>query len=321
MIIQIFYYLELYFHKRWNALLVIFIGLDRAGKSSIKVYLESLNLDAAKNTSMSNGIEAFQRGSLKIEVFPGQRRLRYNEKLYQIYFKMARKIVFVVDSADHSRFDEVKRFWGYVQHMIKKYCEDVEDVEIIFVAHKRDLRGSLSAEEIYSRLNLKGVTRVFFVNTSIYDPLSISQLLSIIYGSRRTGAMDLAERLRIICGAEFSFIYDGQVLPVAYSAPKRDNGKILETINDILCILEKIDRIRAFVGFWKKKNIVMVSSELESDKVIASANSRDLEFDNKNEKYDRILVGVFDFRKPLRDVLTLCKATAIKYLSIREKVW
>ena len=275
----------------------VFVGLDRAGKSSIKVYLETLNTELAEKTKMSNGIEVYQRGKLKIEVFPGQRRLRYNEKLYEVYFRIAKKIVFIVDSADHTRFDEVRKYWDYVLNMIKKYCENVE---IIFVAHKQDLKEAIRAEELFRKLSLQSDNiPVRYVNTTIYDPWSIARLLKIIHGADRAGVDDITDTLRKLCDADLAFIYDGHILPIAFS-PKIE-GDIIVHINDVLCSLEKIDRIRAFVGYFTEKNLVLVSVGVEKE---------------------RILVGVYGFRKPLREILQYCKEAGERYVrTYRSRLW
>ena len=278
-------------------MLVVFVGLDRAGKSSIKVYLETLNTDLAEKTEMSNGIEVYQKGGLKIEIFPGQRRLRYNERLYEIYFRIARKIVFVVDAADHSRFDEVKRYWDYVMGMIKKYCGGVE---IVFVAHKQDLKGAIPAQELYRRLGLdSGGVPVKFVDTTIYDPWSIAGLLKVIHGGDTIRVDDIAETLRRLCGAELAFIYDGHILPLAFS-PKAEDRVILH-INDVVCSMEKIDRIRALIGFFREKNIVLVSVGGDEE---------------------RILVGVYGSRKDIKEVLKHCRDAGKRYLErYRDIMW
>ncbi len=277
-------------------MLCVFVGLDRAGKSSIKVYLETLNVELAEKTEMSNGIEVYQRGGLKIEVFPGQRRLRYNEKLYEVYFRAAKKIVFVVDSADHKRFEEVKKYWDYVMEMIRKYCGDVE---IIFVAHKQDLEGSIPARELYGRLGLdSGGVPVRFVDTTIYDPWSIARLLSMLHGSR--GVMDMADTLRTMCRADFAFIYDQQLLPVAYS-PRDGKNHIILHINDVVCSLEKIDRIMAVVGIFRDKKLGIVAVE---------------------EEGSRVIVGVYGFGVSIRDMLEFCRRAGTRYISeYRGELW
>ena len=277
----------------------VFVGLDRAGKSSIKVYLETLNIEIAKNTKMSNGIEVYQRGGLKIEVFPGQRRLRYNEKLYQVYFGVARKIVFVVDSADHERFDEVRRYWDYVMRMVRKYCGDVE---IVFVAHKRDLEGSIPARELYGRLGLdSGGVPVKFVDTTIYDPWSIAGLLKVIHGGDAIRVDDIVETLRRLCDAELAFIYDGHILPLAFSPKKLEGDNIIVYLNDVICSLEKIGQIKAFVGVFEKRKLGTIAVGTNKE---------------------RIIVGVYGFKTRITEALEYCRQTALRYMNqYRGELW
>jgi len=94
---------------------IAFVGLDRAGKSSIKVYLESLSLNSAMNTRISNGVETYLVRNFRIDVFPGQEKLRYEETLYERLFPFVSKVVLVVDSVDRKRFPEVRKFWKFVK--------------------------------------------------------------------------------------------------------------------------------------------------------------------------------------------------------------
>jgi len=280
-------------------MLVVFVGLDRAGKSSIKVYLETLNTDLAEKTEMSNGIEVYQKGGLKIEIFPGQRRLRYNERLYEIYFRIARKIVFVVDAADHSRFDEVKRYWDYVMGMIKKYCGGVE---IVFVAHKQDLKGAIPAQELYRRLGLdSGGVPVKFVDTTIYDPWSIAGLLKVIHGGDTIRVDDIVETLRRLCDAELAFIYDGHILPLAFSPKKLEGDNIIVYLNDVICSLEKIGQIKAFVGVFEKRKLGTIAVGTNKE---------------------RIIVGVYGFKTRITEALEYCRQTALRYMNqYRGELW
>jgi len=281
-------------------MLCVLLGLDRAGKSSIKVYLETLNADLASKTEMSNGIEVYQRGSLKIEIFPGQRRLRYNERLYQVFFPMAQKILFVFDAADRARFGEVEKYFRYVEQMIEKYCR--EEPELIFVAHKQDLEGAIDAREFFDSIIRKTkISKVQFLNTSIYDPWSMADLLKAVHGTDRVGTDSIVDTLRRLCSAEFAFIYDGHILPLAYS-PRLNDSVLLVNINDVVCSLEKLGQIEAFVGFFRDKNFAIVSVT-----------------DDDNE---RVLVGVLGFSKSLRETLALCRETGSKYLRLyRGRLW
>lgn len=282
-------------------MLIIFVGLDRAGKSSIKIYLETLDVEKAKNTKMSNGLEVYRVGDFKIEVFPGQLTLRKNEKLYEVFFPHTSKIVFVVDAADRKRFKAVSEYWRFVKKMIEKYCNDKP--QIILLAHKQDLDGAISPDELQKIIFSDEEIREFNVvsiGTSIYDPFSMASLLNILHGAKKASE-DIAEALRRIANAELAFIYDGHILPVIYSSKGRDSDKIITHINDILLSLEKIDRIQAFAGYFSQKNIAVISIETNDG---------------------RVLVGVFGFKNKLSYVLERCRDAGQKYISkYRSQLW
>ncbi len=282
-------------------MLIIFVGLDRAGKSSIKVYLETLDVEKAKNTRMSNGLEAYIVGDFRIEIFPGQQKLRYNEKLYQVFFPPASKIVLVVDAADCQRFEDVKLYWKYIRKMIEKYCQ--QKPQIILLAHKQDIDGAIPPEKlktiIFDREDFTKY-RITTLGTSIYDPFSMSSLLNILHGAKEASG-DIAETLRRITKAELAFIYDGHILPILYSPARIDNNKIIIHINDILLSLEKIDRIQAFAGYFSTKNIAVISINTDNRRVIA---------------------GVFGFKNKLSYVLERCRDAGRRYIEkYRDQLW
>jgi len=278
-------------------MLIIFVGLDRAGKSSIKIYLETLDVEKAKNTKMSNGLEVYKVGdTFKIEVFPGQEKLRYNEKLYQVFFPPADKIFFIFDAADKKRFNEVTKYFRYIEEMINKYCN--KKIEVILVAHKQDIEGAIKAKTFFEKhIKTTTINKISFLDTSIYDPFSLSNLLKKIHGTKID---NIVEALRRLCRAELAFLYDGHILPISYS-PAKPNNNIITHINQILIAFEKIDKIEAFAGYFKTKNIAAIAIY---------------------EKDSRIIIGVYGFKLSLRDTLNYCKQAGQKYISeYRDQMW
>ena len=283
-------------------MLVVFVGLDNAGKSSIKIYLETLDVEKAKKTRMSNCVEVYQRGNIKFEVFPGQLILRINEKLYEVFFPHVSKIVFVVDAADKERFKAAKEYWKFVEKMIEKYCD--KKPQIILLAHKQDLDGAISPDElqkiIFSDEEI-GEFNIVSIGTSIYDPISMSLLLKTIHGASRLGIDEIIDSLREKTNADVAFLYDSHLLPIAISSSGRDEN-IIDLINNLVVSLEKIGELLAFAGFFAgRRNIAVVSEKVDGD---------------------RILVGVFNFRVKLKDAIETCKSVHGHYLEeLRKRLW
>ncbi len=283
-------------------MLVVFLGLDKAGKTSIKVYLETLDTEKARNTRMSNGVEAYQRGDVKFEVFPGQFVLRMNERLYEVFFPHTHKIVFTVDAADKKRFSAVKEYWRFVKRMIEKYCDRTPN--IILLAHKQDLDDAVSPAElekiIFDKEDFSNYS-IETIGTSIYDPLSMSLLLRTIHGASKIGIEQIVDTLREKTGSDVAFLYDSHLLPIAVSTSGRDS-EIITLINDLIISIEKIGELTMFAGYFKgNRNIVAVSEKIGED---------------------RILVGVFNFRVKLKEALDLCMGVHKHYISeLRRRMW
>ena len=283
-------------------MLAVFVGLDAAGKTSIKVYLETLNLDAAKSTSMSNHNETYERGNLRIEVFPGQEILRFKEPLYATFFPAVDKLVFVVDASDTKRFSEAKKYWNFLKQMITKYCKKIP--QTIVLAHKQDLKESVSADIILDQIfDQEDIDKYNIVSleTSIYDPISISLLLMAIHDGENIGLDKIIEALRSRSRANAAFIFDGHILPICYSSIDEDT-KTMNLISDVICSLEKIGTIKTFISVFEDGgNMIAVSKKLNSE---------------------RVIIGVYDYKEKTKNVLDLCINTLEYYMrEIRKRAW
>lgn len=281
--------------------MLVFLGLDNAGKTSIKVYLETLNIEKAKQTKISDKVEVYQRGAMRVEIFPGQRVLRENEKLYEVFFPFVRRIAFIVDAADSQRFNEAKEYWNFVKRMIEKYCR--EKPEILFVAHKQDIPNAVPAdvvaEKILSKEDFKNY-RILLLNTSIYDPISMSLLLKALHGAHRLGIDKIVEVLRERTGADVAFIYDNHLLPIAISMKHKDE-KVVNRLTDIVISLERLGELKVLYGTYADGKDILLLSEYAKE---------------------RILIGVYGFTVNLKEVLIHCKATQKHYLAeMRRRLW
>ena len=240
-------------------MIVAFVGLDRAGKSSIKVYLESLSLNSAMNTKISNGVETYLVRNFRIDVFPGQEKLRYEETLYERLFPLVDVVALVVDASDKERFDEVRRYWEFLRKMIRKYTKG--NVRIILVAHKQDIKGAIQCSDL--KRIIFGEDRslkVACVDTSIYDPISMSLLLRILHGAEKVGIEAIVDALREKARSHIAMIFDGHLLPIAISGAK-PNSETFDRINDLIVALERYGRIKALMAVFENQKVFILSKQ------------------------------------------------------------
>lgn len=81
----------------------------------------------------------------------GQEKIR---KLWYHYFPGTHAVIFVVDSNDLNRIEEVKReLYGIMSH------DELKDCPLLIYANKQDLPNSLSPSELANKLNLSSNMR------------------------------------------------------------------------------------------------------------------------------------------------------------------
>ncbi|XP_051142542.1 uncharacterized protein LOC127259327 isoform X2 [Andrographis paniculata] len=123
----------------------------------------------------------------------GQPGLR---SIWEKYYEEAHAVIFVVDAACPSRFEESKSALEKVlQH------EDLQGAPLLILANKQDLQDALSTDELSRYLDLKKLDERLYTYQTIsgYDGLgikeSINWLLDAMESSKRT------ERLRLRAGS------------------------------------------------------------------------------------------------------------------------
>lgn len=280
---------------------VLFLGLDNAGKTSIKVYLETLNSEAAVKTKISNGVEVYKKGDLVMRIIPGQAALRMNEKFYRLYFPSADLIVFVVDAADKTRFDKAVDYWRFVRDKILEYGK--EGIRVIFLAHKQDLDSALSAGEIEKLFEglLEEVDPVF-LETSIFDYSSMVNLLNVIHNARKVGIDGLLEDLRKRLEADIAFLYDRHLLPISIAIRKKPNKELFDRISSVIVETEKLGEVHALILFFNDgSNLLVLGKRLPEE---------------------RILVGAYNIRRGLSEAVKLFEGLYNQYREVyRKRLW
>ncbi|KAK0063677.1 ADP-ribosylation factor 1 [Biomphalaria pfeifferi] len=128
---------------------IILLGLDSAGKTTI---LYRLKLDDLVTTIPTIGfnVESIQYKDLHLTAWDIGSRDKIRP-LFRHYYKGADAVVFVIDSHDPERLDELN--YDVIKPAMN--AEELTSAVFLFLANKIDLPDTMSVEEISERLGLK----------------------------------------------------------------------------------------------------------------------------------------------------------------------
>ncbi|XP_013073403.2 uncharacterized protein LOC106060155 [Biomphalaria glabrata] len=127
---------------------VLMLGLDAAGKTTI-LYKVKLNENVCTIPTIGFNVETVSpiKGvTFTVWDVGGQEKIR---QLWKYYFVNTQGLLFIVDSADVSRFPEAKE---ELFNVIK--ADEMRGVPVVVVANKQDLPGAASTAEVADRLGL-----------------------------------------------------------------------------------------------------------------------------------------------------------------------
>ncbi len=278
---------------------VTLCGLEEAGKTSIKVFLENIDKEKAiKPYEASTDVEAFSRHYLTIYVIPGQESFRYIEVFYEKFIQPADRVGLVVDASDKAKFREVKRYWEYLKKMIDKYA--LKSVEVILIAHKQDKKGAVSAQELVKKIFSKGDIkkyRVKMINTSILDIFSMYELLRAFYGDLKKVGLDAI--VEVLCSktkAGAAFLIDGQMLPISVVGSP-----------DALKFMEEI-----FYPIYKRGVLEYLALKFGDVRFLAIS---------RRVNGDSVVAGIYDYKVSLKEAIELCNQALLKYIDEARKRW
>ncbi|XP_030533108.1 ADP-ribosylation factor-related protein 1 isoform X2 [Rhodamnia argentea] len=179
---------------------VLILGIDKAGKTtfleklkSIYLNMESLPPDRIVPTVGLN-IGRIEVSNTKLVFWDlgGQPGLR---SIWEKYYEEAHAVVFVIDAASPSRFEDSK---SSLEKVLRN--DDLQGAPLLILANKQDLAEAVSADELDRYLDLKKLDeRVYmFEAVSAYDGLGIKEsvewLVEVMERSKRT------EMLRVRAG-------------------------------------------------------------------------------------------------------------------------
>ncbi|CAD5212969.1 unnamed protein product [Bursaphelenchus okinawaensis] len=135
---------------REHEIRVLILGLDCSGKTTIMTRLNGEDYMAVAPTFGFNIITLeFRDWKLNCWDIGGQISLR---SYWRNYFEHTDALVFVVDATDRLRLKEARE---ELDKLLNEQC--LVGVTLLILANKRDIRGSLTAEEIQKEMKLEEI--------------------------------------------------------------------------------------------------------------------------------------------------------------------
>ncbi|KAI9112013.1 hypothetical protein K1719_016909 [Acacia pycnantha] len=180
---------------------VLILGIDKAGKTTLLEKLKSTysNLEGLPPDrivpTVGLNIARIEVSNAKLVFWDlgGQPGLR---SIWEKYYEEAHAVIFVIDAACPSRFEDSK---SALEKVLRH--EDLQGAPLLILANKQDLPEAISAEELGRYLDLKKLDeRVYmFEAASGLDGMgikgSVEWLVEVMERSKRT------EMLRVRAGA------------------------------------------------------------------------------------------------------------------------
>ncbi|KAJ1979311.1 ADP-ribosylation factor, Arf Arf6 [Dimargaris xerosporica] len=139
---------------------ILMLGLDAAGKTTI-LYKLKLNQSVTTIPTVGFNVETVTYKNVKFNVWDvgGQDKIR---PLWRHYYTGTQGLIFVVDSADHSRIDEARQ----ELHRIVNDRE-MRDCLLLVFANKQDLPSAMTPAEVTDKLELRRLSdRTWYVHPS-----------------------------------------------------------------------------------------------------------------------------------------------------------
>ncbi|KAK6155746.1 hypothetical protein DH2020_009994 [Rehmannia glutinosa] len=180
---------------------VLILGIDKAGKTTLLEKLKSqyLNLEGlppdriVPTVGLNIGRVEVSNTKLVFWDLGGQPGLR---SIWEKYYQEAHAVIYVVDAACPSRFEDSKSALEKVlQH------EDLQGAPLLILANKQDLEEAVSTDELAQYLDVKRLDeRVFtFQAVSAFDGLGIKESVNWLVDAMERSKR--AETLRLRAGS------------------------------------------------------------------------------------------------------------------------
>ena len=241
-----------------SLLKVIISGLDNAGKTSILTALDK-KYDFQKDiVQLKPTIRVeyhkmnFLRNNTIFWDMGGQDRYRDIYINYQdVYFDATDLLIYVIDIQDPERFENSLE---YLDAILTFFTESKMDVPLIITMHKfdPDLRGNEKILQDIDRLRSQILEKysnfkILFQQTSIYDIISIVQLVSYglsVFDEKFFELSELLEKYVEVFNSEALLIFDrnGIIISEYYSDIEPEvYVELLESIKEHLFLLKRME--------------------------------------------------------------------------------
>ena len=127
---------------------ILMFGLDEAGKTTI-LYRINPEIDLPTIPNIGFGNEIFKYKGLNMNVLDIRGHVLISKNPWKSYFQNTKGIIFVVDSNDPGRLDEVR-------DILNSILEEAElkEAALLIYANKQDLPNALKPSELAARLHL-----------------------------------------------------------------------------------------------------------------------------------------------------------------------
>ncbi|MFX0081465.1 MAG: ADP-ribosylation factor-like protein [Candidatus Hodarchaeota archaeon] len=241
-----------------NLLKVIISGLDNAGKTSILTALDK-KYDFQKDiVQLKPTIRVeyhkmnFLRNNTIFWDMGGQDQYRDIYINYQdVYFDATDLLIYVIDIQDPERFENSLE---YLNSILTFFTESEMDVPLIITFHKYDpdLRGNEEILQDIDKLRIRisdkySNFKILFQQTSIYDIISIVQLVSYglsVFDDKFFELSELLEKYIEVFNSQALLVFDrnGIIISEYYSDIKPDvYVELLESIKEHLFLLKRME--------------------------------------------------------------------------------
>lgn len=174
---------------------VLILGIDKAGKTTLLEKLKTMYSDSeglppdriVPTVGLNIGRAEALKSKLVFWDLGGQIGLR---TIWEKYYEEAHAVIYVVDAACQSRFEDTK---SALEKVLRH--EDLQGAPILIYANKQDLPGAVSAEELARYLDLKELNErpYMFQAISAYDGLGVKDGINWL-----VDAMERSKRFEVL---------------------------------------------------------------------------------------------------------------------------